>query len=233
MAWAGWAAAGGLVSPWRWRRALTAGWMYRAVSLGWGSAGCHSYSLGSLCCLQTGPPLPPELPRTVSLFGLELSCPGKVDSEVMILNAAQLDSNFKKLHILELKRRKSCHPEIEEGKLQPWTKRRAEEPIYDPVLAAPAVSARVFYISLGICCPVISLAVLVLAVLHLHRMKRIELEGSISASSSSQGLSQSQSFPDVSVYERQHTQQYKSHVQLSNLVGRVGLEKCRSFGGQS
>ena len=72
---------------------------------------------------RPGPPLPPELPRTVSLFGLELSCPGKVDSEVMILNAAQLDSNFKKLHILELKRRKSCHPEIEEGKLQHWTKR--------------------------------------------------------------------------------------------------------------
>ena len=96
------------------------------------------------------------------------------------------------------------------------------------------MSARVFYISLGICCPVIFLAALVLQlVLHLHRMKRIELEGSISASSSSQGLSQSQSFPDVSVCERQHTQQYKSHVQLSNLVGRVGLEKCRSFGGQS
>ena len=52
------------------------------------------------------------------------------------------------------------------------------------------MSTRVFYISLGICCPVIFLAALVLAVLHLHRMKRIELEESISASSSSQGLSQ-------------------------------------------
>lgn len=98
--------------------------------------------------------------------------------------------------------------------------------------AAPAVSARVFYISLGICCPVMFLAVPV-AVLHLHRMKRIELEDSISANSSSQGLSQSQSFPHVSVC-RQHTQQYNSHLQLSDPLGRGGgLEKCRSFGGQS
>ena len=140
----------------------------------------------------------------------------------------------KSFTVLELKRRKICHPEIEERKLQRWTKRRAEEPIYDPVHAAPAVSARVLYISLGICCPVMFLAVLVLAVLHLHRMKRIELENSISASSSSQGLSHSQSFPDVSVCERQHSQQYKSHLQLSDLVGRgVGPEKCCSFGGQS
>ena len=35
-------------------------------------------------------------------FGLELSCPGKVDSEVMTLNAPQLDSNFKKLHSLRV-----------------------------------------------------------------------------------------------------------------------------------
>ena len=168
------------------------------------------------------------------MFGLELSCPGKVDSEVMTLNAPQLDSNFKKFHILELKRRKSCPPEIEEGKLQPWTKLLAEEPIYDPVHAASAVSTRVFYISLGVCCPVIFLVVLVLAVLHLHSVKRIELGDSISTSSSSQGLSQSQSFPDVSVCERQHTQQYNSHLPLSDLVARgVRLEKCCSFGGQS
>ena len=109
-----------------------------------------------------------------------------------------------------------------------------EEPIYDPVHVAPAVSTRVFYISLGVCCPVIFLVVLVLAVLHLHSVKRIELGDSISTSSSSQGLSQSQSFPDVSVCERQHTQQYNSHLPLSDLVARgVRLEKCCSFGGQS
>ena len=105
-----------------------------------------------------------------------------------------------------------------------------EEPIYDPVHVAPAVSTCVFYISLGVCCPVIFLVVLVLAVLHLHSVKRIELGDS----SSSQGLSQSQSFPDVSVCERQHTQQYNSNLQLSDLVARgVRLEKCCSFGGQS
>ena len=142
----------------------------------------------------------------------------------------------KSFTVLELKWRKSCHPEIEEGKLQPWTKPLSEEPIYDPVHAAlsTAVSTHVFYVSVGICCPVIFLVVLVLAVLHLHSVKRIELGDSISTSSSSQGLSQSQSFPDVSVCERQHTQQYNSHLQLSNLVARgVRLEKCCSFGGQS
>ena len=118
----------------------------------------------------------------------------------------------KSFTVLELKRRKSFHPEIKEGKLQPWTKRPAEEPIYDPVHAGPAVSTRVFCISLGLCCPVILLVVLVLAVLHLHSVKRIELEHAISASSRSQGLSQSQSFPDVSVCERQHTQQYSPHL---------------------
>ena len=65
-----------------------------------------------------------------------------------------------------------------------------EEPIYDPVHAAPAMSTRVFYISLGVCCPGIFLVVLVLAVLHLHSVKRTELGDSISTSSSSQGLSQ-------------------------------------------
>ena len=97
--------------------------MYRAVSLEWGSGWPLLVQLGSarLPAAQADPA--PELPCTVSVFGLQLSCPGKVDSEVMILNAAQLNSNFKKLHILELKRRKSCHPEIEEGKLQHWTKR--------------------------------------------------------------------------------------------------------------
>ncbi|XP_053077410.1 tyrosine-protein kinase RYK isoform X3 [Acinonyx jubatus] len=60
----------------------------------------------------------------------------------------------------------------------------------DPVHAAPTTSTRVFYISVGVCCAVIFLVAIILAVLHLHSMKRIELDDSISASSSSQGLSQ-------------------------------------------
>ena len=51
--------------------------------------------------------------------------------------------------------------------------------IYDPVHAAPA-STRVFYISAGVCCAVIFLVVIILAVLHLHSMTRTELEDSIS-----------------------------------------------------
>ncbi|XP_053785691.1 tyrosine-protein kinase RYK isoform X3 [Desmodus rotundus] len=60
----------------------------------------------------------------------------------------------------------------------------------DPVHTAPTTSTRVFYISVGVCCAVIFLVAIILAVLHLHSMKRIELDDSISASSSSQGLSQ-------------------------------------------
>ncbi|XP_077682348.1 tyrosine-protein kinase RYK isoform X4 [Eretmochelys imbricata] len=60
----------------------------------------------------------------------------------------------------------------------------------DPVNAAPTTSTRVFYISVGVCCAVIFLVAIILAVLHLHSMKRIELDDSISDSSSSQGLSQ-------------------------------------------
>lgn len=46
----------------------------------------------------------------------------------------------------------------------------------DPVHAAPTTSTRVFYISVGVCCAVIFLVAIILAVLHLHSMKRIELD---------------------------------------------------------
>ncbi|NXJ70794.1 RYK kinase, partial [Rostratula benghalensis] len=46
----------------------------------------------------------------------------------------------------------------------------------DPVNAAPTTSTRVFYISVGVCCAVIFLVAIILAVLHLHSMKRIELD---------------------------------------------------------
>ena len=110
----GWAAKGSRASPGRWRRELRARRMCWRVSRGARPKGRRLYRSGLIGCLRPGAPAL-ELPHTVSVFGLQLSCSGKVDSEVMILNAAQLNSNFKKLHILELKRRKSCHPEIEEG----------------------------------------------------------------------------------------------------------------------
>ena len=46
----------------------------------------------------------------------------------------------------------------------------------DPVDAGPATSTRVFYMSVGVCCGVIFLVAIILAVLHLHSMKRIELD---------------------------------------------------------
>uniref|UniRef100_A0A2K6BJH1 receptor protein-tyrosine kinase n=1 Tax=Macaca nemestrina TaxID=9545 RepID=A0A2K6BJH1_MACNE len=59
-----------------------------------------------------------------------------------------------------------------------------------PVHAVTATSTCVFYITVGVCCAVIFLVAIILAVLHLHSMKRVELDDSINASSSSQGLSQ-------------------------------------------
>ncbi|TKC43272.1 hypothetical protein EI555_014103, partial [Monodon monoceros] len=113
-----------------------------------------------------------EVPRTLSVFRVELSCTGKVDSEVMILMQLNLTVNSSKnFTVLNFKRRKMCYKN-------------------DPVHAAPTTSTRVFYISVGVCCAVIFLVAIILAVLHLHSMKRIELDDSISASSSSQGLSQ-------------------------------------------
>lgn len=131
-----------------------------------------------------------EVPRTLSVFRVELSCTGKVDSEVMILMQLNLTVNSSKnFTVLNFKRRKMCYKKLEEVKTSALDK-NSSRTIYDPVHAAPTTSTRVFYISVGVCCAVIFLVAIILAVLHLHSMKRIELDDSISASSSSQGLSQ-------------------------------------------
>ncbi|XP_066475665.1 tyrosine-protein kinase RYK isoform X6 [Tiliqua scincoides] len=72
----------------------------------------------------------------------------------------------------------------------PISDKNSSKAFFDPVNAAPTTSTRVFYISVGVCCAVIFLVAIILAALHLHSMKRIELEDSVSDSSSSQGLSQ-------------------------------------------
>ncbi|KAM7337073.1 hypothetical protein ACRRTK_003192 [Alexandromys fortis] len=131
-----------------------------------------------------------EVPRTLSVFRVELSCTGKVDSEVMILMQLNLTVHpSKNFTVLNFKRRKMCYKKLEEVKTSALD-RNTSRTIYDPVHAAPTTSTRVFYISVGVCCAVIFLVAIILAVLHLHSMKRIELDDSISASSSSQGLSQ-------------------------------------------
>ncbi|XP_072724791.1 tyrosine-protein kinase RYK isoform X3 [Ciconia boyciana] len=80
--------------------------------------------------------------------------------------------------------------ELEPESKSPTSDKNSSKAIFDPVNAAPTTSTRVFYISVGVCCAVIFLVAIILAVLHLHSMKRIELDDSISDSSSSQGLSQ-------------------------------------------
>uniref|UniRef100_A0A8C2N3I5 receptor protein-tyrosine kinase n=1 Tax=Cricetulus griseus TaxID=10029 RepID=A0A8C2N3I5_CRIGR len=122
-----------------------------------------------------------EVPHTLSVFRVELSCTRKVDSEVMILMQLNLTVNSsKKLY------RKCATKKLEEVKTSALDKNTSRT-IYVPVHAAPTTSRRVFYISVGVCCAVIFLVAIILAVLHLHSMKRIELDDSISASSSSQG----------------------------------------------
>ena len=43
-------------------------------------------------------------------------------------------------------------------------------------ISTPTTSTRVFYISVSVCCIVIFLVAIILAILHLHSMKRVEME---------------------------------------------------------
>ncbi|XP_052659848.1 tyrosine-protein kinase RYK isoform X3 [Harpia harpyja] len=132
-----------------------------------------------------------EVPRTLSVFRVELSCAGRLDSEVTILMQLNLTINSSKnITVLNFKRRKMCYKKLEPEVKSPASDKNSSKALFDPVNAAPTTSTRVFYISVGVCCAVIFLVAIILAVLHLHSMKRIELDDSISDSSSSQGLSQ-------------------------------------------
>ncbi|XP_026557190.1 tyrosine-protein kinase RYK isoform X3 [Pseudonaja textilis] len=133
-----------------------------------------------------------EVPRTLSVFRMELSCTGKLDFDVTVLMQLNMTVNTSKnITVLNFKRRKMCHKKLDLEVKLPILDKNNTKAIFDPVNAAPTTSTRVFYISVGVCCAVIFLVAIILAVLHLHSMKRIELEdSSISNSSSSQGLSQ-------------------------------------------
>lgn len=48
--------------------------------------------------------------------------------------------------------------------------------VFSSVDTTPTTSTRVFYISVGVCCAVIFLVAIILAVLHLHSMKRVEVD---------------------------------------------------------
>ncbi|GCC33912.1 hypothetical protein chiPu_0012383 [Chiloscyllium punctatum] len=136
-----------------------------------------------------------EIPRKESVFRVDLLCTGTFDSEVAMEMQLNLTVNSSKnITVLNFKRRKICFkkPEPEEkspiypGKNSSKDGRTA----FDAVHTAPTTSTRVFYISVGVCCAVIFLVAIILAVLHLHSMKRVELSDSMSESGSSQGLSQ-------------------------------------------
>ncbi|XP_066521636.1 tyrosine-protein kinase RYK isoform X1 [Hoplias malabaricus] len=131
-----------------------------------------------------------EVPRTRSVFRVDLFCSGKVDGEAILTVQLNLTVHANNFTVLNFKRRKMCYRRIEQPdppKIQPFPNRT--RPDLDSV-NAPTTSTRVFYISVGVCCAVIFLVAIILAVLHLHSMKRMEADDSLSDSGSSQGLSQ-------------------------------------------
>nr|XP_033813760.1 tyrosine-protein kinase RYK isoform X2 [Geotrypetes seraphini] len=133
-----------------------------------------------------------EVPRFLSVFRVDLFCTGKIDSEVMLLMQLNLTINSSKnITVLNFKRRKICYKKLEQEIKSPIsTDKNISKINYDPANMSPTTSTRVFYISVGVCCAVIFLVAIILAVLHLHSMKRVEQDDSISDSDTSQGLSQ-------------------------------------------
>uniref|UniRef100_A0A3B5BBU1 receptor protein-tyrosine kinase n=1 Tax=Stegastes partitus TaxID=144197 RepID=A0A3B5BBU1_9TELE len=111
-----------------------------------------------------------ELPHAPSVFRVDIFCSGKVDEEAFLTMQLNLTIHANNYTVLNFKRRKMCY------KIDGVT--------------TPTTSTQVFYISVSVCCIVIFLVAIILAILHLHSMKRVEMEDSVSDSGSSQGLSQ-------------------------------------------
>uniref|UniRef100_A0A669E8Q8 receptor protein-tyrosine kinase n=1 Tax=Oreochromis niloticus TaxID=8128 RepID=A0A669E8Q8_ORENI len=111
-------------------------------------------------------------------FRVDILCSGKVDEEAFLTMQLNLTIHANNYTVLNFKRRKMCYK----------SKSLGDENI-DGV-TAPTTSTQVFYISVSVCCIVIFLVAIILAILHLHSMKRVEMEDSVSDSGSSQGLSQ-------------------------------------------
>ncbi|XP_044146578.1 tyrosine-protein kinase RYK isoform X2 [Bufo gargarizans] len=133
-----------------------------------------------------------DVPRSLSVFRVGLFCSGKMEAEVMLVMQLNITiSPAKNITVLNFKRRKMCYRKIEQEVKPPISPDKNSTRVhFDPVNVAPTTSTRVFYISVGVCCAVIFLVAIILAVLHLHSMKRVELDDSMSDSGSSQGLSQ-------------------------------------------
>uniref|UniRef100_A0A665UQM1 Tyrosine-protein kinase RYK n=1 Tax=Echeneis naucrates TaxID=173247 RepID=A0A665UQM1_ECHNA len=121
-----------------------------------------------------------EVPVVPSVFRVDLFCSGKIDGEAVLTVQLNLTIHANNYTVLNFKRRKMCY--------------KSKPPLTSINLidgvTTPTSSTQVFYISVSVCCIVIFLVAIILAILHLHSMKRVEMEDSVSDSGSSQGLSQ-------------------------------------------
>ncbi|XP_029285151.1 tyrosine-protein kinase RYK isoform X3 [Cottoperca gobio] len=132
-----------------------------------------------------------EVPRVSSVFRVDLFCSGKVDSEAMLTVQLNLTIHANNYTVLNFKRRKMCYKRIDSDPKIPVPLKNNTLPRSDlDGQPTPTTSTQVFYISVSVCCIVIFLVAIILAILHLHSMKRVEMEDSVSDSGSSQGLSQ-------------------------------------------
>ncbi|CAI5639090.1 unnamed protein product [Oreochromis niloticus] len=130
-----------------------------------------------------------EVPRVPSVFRVDILCSGKVDEEAFLTMQLNLTIHANNYTVLNFKRRKMCYKRIDSEKIPiPLNNNSLPRPDYG--VTAPTTSTQVFYISVSVCCIVIFLVAIILAILHLHSMKRVEMEDSVSDSGSSQGLSQ-------------------------------------------
>ncbi|XP_061593560.1 tyrosine-protein kinase RYK isoform X1 [Cololabis saira] len=130
-----------------------------------------------------------EVPRVPSVFRVDIICSGKVDEEAFLTMQLNLTSHTNNYTVLNFKRRKMCYKRLDSGAKIPVPFNNNTVPDINGV-PTPTTSTQVFYISVSVCCIVIFLVAIILAILHLHSMKRVEMEDSVSDSGSSQGLSQ-------------------------------------------
>nr|XP_057928370.1 tyrosine-protein kinase RYK isoform X3 [Doryrhamphus excisus] len=136
-----------------------------------------------------------EVPRFPSVFRVDLFCSGKIDGEAVVTLQLNVTIHADNYTVLNFKRRKMCYKRIDSDPKIPLTFNHNNHTLHtlqqpDYGVTTPTTSTQVFYISVSVCCIVIFLVAIILAILHLHSMKRVEIEDSVSDSGSSQGLSQ-------------------------------------------
>ncbi|XP_070297170.1 LOW QUALITY PROTEIN: tyrosine-protein kinase RYK [Salvelinus sp. IW2-2015] len=132
-----------------------------------------------------------EVPRTASVFRVDLFCSGKVDGEAVLTVQLNLTIHSNNFTVLNFKRRKICHKRIDPDLKMPPVSNNKTVPRPENGVSIPTTPPGCSIISVsGSSALVIFLVAIVLAVMHLHSMRRVELDDSVSDSGSSQGLSQ-------------------------------------------